>query len=122
MMKRCQQGLVQISIARARRGRLPAVLFPAFVGVVFLTVGLVFASDSWSAVSGAQRTEGEVIGSTRRSRPIIRYQVEGQNYQIAGRIGSSGFSTCSGGETVIVVYNPDRPEDGRLVSFTGGQV
>jgi hypothetical protein len=103
--------------APARRGRLPALAFPGFVGLVFLTVGLVFAADSWSAVLGAQRTEGEVIGSTRRNRPIIRYQVDGQNYQITGWLGSLN-ATYDVGERATVAYKPDHPQDGRLVSFT----
>ena len=65
--------------SRARRGRLIAVLFPAFAGLVFLTVGLVFAADSWSAISDARRTEGEIIGRIRRGRPIIRFHVDGQS-------------------------------------------
>jgi hypothetical protein len=103
--------------ARARRGRLIPLLFPAFGGFVFLTVGLVFAADSLSAISGAQRTEGEIIGRMRRGRPIIRFQVDGQTYEIAGSVGSSG-STYSVGERVTVAYKPDHAEDGRLVSFT----
>jgi len=88
-------------------------------GVVFTGVGYM-ASKSFEIDQSWMQTTGEVIDTTSRLsdgqttyRPIVQYDVSGQQYTITGSIG--GSSRPSLGDMREVGYNPQQPAQAKLV-------
>lgn len=106
----------------------------AIVGVLFLIIGLTFGGvalmlglRSSSALSGTT-ANGTIVKLERRpgvrharghsggTVPVVRFDAEGATHQIRGRISTSPSPYRIGG-SVVVVYPPGRPQDGRIHSF-----
>jgi hypothetical protein len=103
------------------------------IGLICTTIGAATGWSSWSSLSTARRTEGTVVeletvkplqGVGRKGQirsknptfaPVVEYHVDGQTYRIRGHF-SSNFPPKQG-ETVSVVYPPDRPSEGMIDSF-----
>lgn len=117
--------------------RLPLVFILAFVafGVVLIAIGVGVGLSSWNHLAGAERVEGTVV-ELRRVRdapkqnakgqpaapkpsvaPVVRYEVDGQTYNIRGHV-SSTRCPYSVGTTLTVVYPPDRPAEGTIDSLS----
>lgn len=90
----------------------------AFVGAGFLVINGVQIDSSW------QRTNGEVVdvydrtdnGSTTYA-PVVKYSVNEQEYQMTGSLSSSFMPTV--GEQREVAYNPQQPNEAKLVEGIG---
>ncbi len=90
----------------------------AFVGAGFLVINGVQIDSSW------QRTNGEVVdvydrtdnGSTTYG-PVVKYSVNEQEYQMTGSLSSSFIPTV--GERREVAYNPQQPNEAKLVEGIG---
>jgi hypothetical protein len=113
-----------VSAARQRRFSWFA-LVGGCLGSVFLVVGAVLAVSTWIFVSGARATDGTVIALVEAPRtseddpggtaPVVRYQVDGKAHEFRGvYISPPAYSV---GETVRVLYSPDRPERAQIDSF-----
>lgn len=98
----------------------PAIfLVPVFGGLILLLIGLFWAFQSWQTLRGFQQTQGTVVANAgrRAQAPLVEYQVDGKTYTTSGSVGSEVF-VHSVGETVTVLYEPGRPEEGVVNSFT----
>ena len=89
-----------------------------------IAVAMVMGYMSWKGISGSLRTQGTVVAlvsstssDSNGEAPLVDYQVEGQAHRIRGNAFIS-FAAYSVGETVTVLYKPERPEDGTIDSFT----
>jgi hypothetical protein len=92
------------------------------IGSSFALIGLVFGYFSWSFADGASEVEGTVIqlvatGNRGSKAPVVRYELGEQTFEIQGGVSTSppAFSV---NEKVKVLYHADRPEQGRVYSFT----
>jgi hypothetical protein len=102
---------------------------PYLVGLIFLVIGssfaligFVFGYFSWSSANGASEVEGTVIqlvasGTRGGKTPIVRYQLGEQTFDVQGGVSTSP-PAYSVNENVKVFYHADRPEQGRIYSFT----
>jgi hypothetical protein len=116
--------------------RVPLVIILALAGMGLLgtAIGAAIGWSSWRTSSEAQRTQGRVVELARVEgprtpgpkgqpvsnnpglAPVVEYQVGGQTYRIQGQVSSSSPAYAVG-ESVDVLYQPDRPAEGRIDSF-----
>jgi hypothetical protein len=106
------------------------------VGVLLLAIGLWFGWSSWADLAQAQRVEGKVVEMVRTESPkgvgskkvqaiskgpsfapVVEYQAGGQTFRIRGHLASSPPAYAVG-DTVGVLFQADRPADGRIDSFS----
>jgi hypothetical protein len=103
-------------------GATPFVVF----GAVFLVAGVRSTISEWAANARAVSTQGTVVRhdnrlppnyghSNTQCRAVVSYEVAGQSYEVFGPIqyrpGVWGWPQAYPiGETVTVLYDPDRPE------------
>jgi len=125
-----------------RRGGPVVGLVCILLGFIFLTVALSFGLPNWLAQSSSIRVEGRVermqfgrgtasrpgapfgSGTTRdgfRSGgrgqvPVVRFEVNGQSYEVVGKIASTP-PAYTVGDRVSVRYPPARPEAAWIDSF-----
>ncbi len=90
----------------------------AFTGAGFLAINGLKVDFGWA------RTYGEVVSSSSKisdgsttHTPVVRYSVDGQEYWITSSI-SSGFAPTIG-EKREVAYNPDQPNQAKIVEGIG---
>jgi len=95
------------------------------VGLVFAAIGGWFFLDDRDLAAGGVRTQGTVIElvESRDSdgdysyRPRVEFFApDGTRHEFTGRVGSSPPSH-SAGETVEVIYAPDRPDRAMIDGF-----
>ena len=81
------------------------------IGILLIAAGLILVITSLADVQGHEETTGEIVGFTSDERPIIRYTVDGQDYEV---IPESGGSNRVMGQEVRVRYDPASPQLGTL--------
>jgi hypothetical protein len=95
----------------------------SLLGLGLLVPALWFGYQSWAFIQAAQAAPGTVIalewsndsdGST--ARPVVRYEVRGEPYEIVGSV-SSRPPAYAVGEQVRVLYTPDQPRAARIESW-----
>lgn len=109
--------------ARRHKFGVGALVFLLLFGAAFVLVGF-FVINSLKIDSSWARTTGRIVdsrssfsnGSTTYSA-IIRYSVNGQNYQTASSFGSSFMPSIGG--TKEVAYNPAQPGEAKIVEGAG---
>jgi len=93
-----------------------AAIFGLLAGLGAIAVGLWLGYREMAS----PQAEGEVIGNEyikgANYSPMVRYEVEGQTYQIHGPM-SPRPPVYRVGERVTVWYPPGRPAEGRLRGF-----
>jgi hypothetical protein len=92
----------------------------ALIGTVFATIGIGFGWRSWDFEVGASRTPGTVIAMRRdgkNSRPVVKYSVQGKEYEVVGTM-SSNMNLYTVGEQIAVLYKPDKPENAQINAFS----
>ncbi|MHC4070958.1 MAG: DUF3592 domain-containing protein [Planctomycetota bacterium] len=108
-------------------------LFMLF-GTILLVVGVKNGASSWAFASRAGRTQGTVVRldnsisavkrhSNTKCRAVVSYQVGGESHEAFGPVqvqpGVHGWPKAYPvGDTVSVLYDPDRPEEALVVSFS----
>ncbi len=90
---------------------LPALF--ALVGLGMLAPGLWVGYRSWAFLQTAQAAPGTVIAlqwsndsDSSGARPVVRYEVRGEPYQITGNVWSSP-PAYGVGDPVRVLYPPE---------------
>jgi hypothetical protein len=113
------QFLVHAASRRGRFGLFMPVIF-AGLGTVFAVIGAVDGWRSWDFSRRGIETDGVVVrrvfaggAHADESASVVRYKVEHNSYEFQGR---NSFTPAIG-QAVRVVYLPDRPSEGQLVSF-----
>jgi hypothetical protein len=91
------------------------------VGTIFLAVGVGIGAWAYHFGAEANQAEGVVIrmvssGRKGGSSPVVRYEVDGQSYELQSTVSSSP-PAYSVGEKVTVLYHPDNPGGGQIDSF-----
>ena len=92
------------------------------VGLGMLAPALWVGYQSWAFLQAAQAVPGTVIAlqwnndsDTSGARPVVRYEVRGEPYQITGNVWSSP-PAYDVGDAVRVLYPRGQPRAGRLDS------
>jgi hypothetical protein len=104
---------------------LGTLLFMLIFGGIFTSVGWVIMADlnispDWKRATG---TIVEVVRKSSSTRhgpsyaPIVEYKVEGQSYRVASSISSTSYPTI--GKTKQVAYNPQNPEEAKVIDKIG---
>ena len=100
---------------------LPAVF--TLVGLGMLAPALWVGYQSWAFLQAAQAAPGTVIGlqwsddeDSSGARPVVRYEVRGEPYQITGDVWSSP-PAYDIGDPVRVLYPPGQPRAARLEAW-----
>jgi len=94
--------------------------FPRRLPVFFLMFGMLLATASaglfawcWNSTADLVATSGEVV-TYRDRRPVVSYQAFGEEFEILGpRYQKSPWRV---GESIIVLYSPDDPNQSRFTS------
>lgn len=89
------------------------------IGPVFFLAGVAFTVSSQLFVSSAVEIQGEVVEmatGSNGSAPVVRYEVNGTNYQFQSSLWSSPPRNFVG-EKVRVLYQPNDPKNGQIKSF-----
>lgn len=114
---------IRAGLASKRSRRSPFVVFVTLtlIGVVFLSIGAAFGIYSYIKGSNTERTEGEVTqlvasGGKGGKRPVVRYSVDGQPFEITGFM-STNPPAYTVGEKVTIIYDRDRPAEGTIDAF-----
>lgn len=102
------------------------LMFPALFGLIglcLLAPALWTGYQSWHFLYVAQSAPGSVIAldwqddtDTSLARPVVRYEIRGDPYQINGATWASS-SAYAVGEQVQVLYPPDQPSAARIYSW-----
>ena len=102
------------------------LLLPALFGL--LGLGLLAAAgwngyQSWAFLQAAKQAPGTVTAlewsydaDNGGARPVVRYELRGEPYQISGAVWSSPPAYAVG-DTVQVLYPPGQPRAARLYSW-----
>ena len=98
----------------------PYKLAFAIIGTVLAVISFGAGIESRNFLAGAVQTKGTVIKLVGKvndagESPIVRYQVDGVSYEVE-EDGASSPPAHSIGDVVTVVYQPGRPERGRVAS------
>jgi hypothetical protein len=101
----------------------PAALIMALIGSILLGVGYYTAHKTIDYLAHGAKVEGSVVrmvrgsGSSKGSKPVVKYAVDGRDFEISGEISSSppAFHV---GETVEVLYMPADPATAVINSFS----
>jgi Protein of unknown function (DUF3592) len=100
---------------------LPALFCP--IGLGMLAPAIWSGYRSWAFLQAAQAAPGTVVAlewsddsDTSGARPVVRYEVRGEPYEIAGAVWSSPPAYAAG-DQVRVLYPPGEPRTGRLESW-----
>lgn len=96
----------------------------AAMGAIFLAVGVGVGITTVRFVSDAKRTDGVVVDLVWRSgskggstaAPVVSYEVDGKTYKFTSST-SSRPPAYDVGEGVPVLYDPERPSEGRIDGF-----
>ncbi len=115
------------------------LLFLALIGAMLLVVGVMSGASSWAFASRAIRTQGTVVRhdnrilrsgvdgrrtSNTKCRAVVSYQVGGKSYDVFGPVRTQqevrdGWPKVTPiGSQVTVLYDPDRPEEAVVESFS----
>ena len=93
------------------------------VGLGMLAPGLWAGYRSWAFLQAAQAAPGTVIAlqwsddaDSSGARPVVRYEVRGEPYEITGNIWSSPPAYAVG-DAVRVLYPPGQPKAARLEAW-----
>lgn len=104
------------------------------IGPIFLVVGLglvvgclLAAAHTRRFLASAQQARAEVVGVQQRSGshpqdrayyPVLRYRTQqGATQEVVSSVGSNP-PRYKEGDTLLVLYNPARPSEVRIHSFT----
>ncbi len=97
-----------------------------FLGLIFglISLGLILAglalfliTNSLSASDAkVQGTVVRLLGSSDRKAPVVEYVVNGTTYEHRSGLYSSPPAFAVG-DSVTVLYDPNKPEDSRLDSY-----
>jgi hypothetical protein len=89
-------------------------------GALMISWGIVEWWPRWSRISDCQRTQGTVVKLLNDEEgtlvPVVEFQVGDKTYRIRGQVPSSP-SPYSVGESVPVLYEPHKPQEGMIDSF-----
>lgn len=96
----------------------------AVLGLIFLVVALAFWTTGSRFRSTALHTQGTVIRMVTHEDsegghghiPVVQYRVDTQTYEIEGTVSSSP-PAYHVGETVNILYQPQKPDAGQIDSF-----
>jgi Protein of unknown function (DUF3592) len=111
--------------ARSRRPsrgtRIVVIGTLLFIGLIFGLIGAGIGLYSYSKAQNAERTTGEVVkmlaaGGKGGSKPVVRYTVDGRDFEIQGWISTSP-PAYTVGEKVTVLYDRNNPADGHIDTF-----
>ena len=138
-----QRRFAEAYVTSNRRRAGPIVgLVCSLIGFTFLTVALSFGLPNWLAQSSSIRVEGRVermqFGRGTASRPagsfgpgttrggfrsggrgqvpVVRFEVDGESYEVVGKIATQPPAYAVG-DRVWVRYRPARPEAAWIDSF-----
>ena len=81
------------------------------IGILLIAAGLTIVITSLANVRGHEETTGEIVGFTSDQRPMIRYTVDGQDYEV---IADSARADRAIGDEVRVRYDPASPQLGSI--------
>ena len=90
------------------------------IGVMLLAAGLFFLIKSINTQSKYQKTTGEIVGftstgsvmnDTQTYKPVIRYGVNGRQYEFVSDVSSSTYRI---GQKVPVRYDPASPQSATI--------
>ena len=100
---------------------LPAIF--SIIGLGLLVPALWFGYESWAYLQSAQSTPGTVIAldwsgdsDSSGARPVVRYEVRGEPYQITGSVISSPPAYAVG-DSVRVLYPPGQAKAAQIESW-----
>jgi len=100
---------------------VPAVF--CIVGLGLLAPALWIGYHSWSFLQAAQSAQGTVVDlewsddtDSSGARPVVRYEVRGEPYQISGDLWSSPPAYAVG-DTVRVLYPPGQAKARQIESW-----
>jgi hypothetical protein len=101
-------------------------MFPALfclVGLGLLAPAIWFGYQSWGFLQIAQAAPGTITAldwsadsDSGAARPVVRYEIRGDPYQITGNVWSNP-PAYTVGDQVQVLYPPDRPSAARIYSW-----
>ena len=89
------------------------------IGGVFVMIGLGLATWSVFSATGKTPTEGTVVRMERGgkgSKPVVKYEVDGQDYEVRGLLTTSP-PAHSVGDKVAVLYQPQTPSEAVIDTF-----
>lgn len=118
--------------AQRESAKFPTVLFTVFLSVAVLMLGIAFFSGfmSYRSLQKEQSTPGKVVDTVERqsvettsgrvitySYPVVEFNTPSGQQRVELSVGSSPpeFKT---GDAVTVMYDPDKPQDARIDSFS----
>ena len=108
--------------------KLPLVLFLSvvLVGLILLGLGLLDLGGTIAFLAGAEQTEARFVGAVARSGgnhggtflyPTFQFTTrDGRVMTFTSPAGSTA-QPYADGEQVRIAYDPQRPDDARLLSF-----
>ncbi len=114
----------------------------ALAGLGFVAVGYYVYSDSSFFGAGAEETTGTVVRvlwgtssgmhfSERSRKPVggdyiakleVRYHAGGGTHTFTTRTASRSLGRYDPGDTVTVLYDPERPNEGRMAGGAGSML
>lgn len=106
------------------RGRGCFIGIFAVIGLILLVVGGVLWSVGARFRSGALHTPGTVVRMATHQDsegghghlPVVQYRVDTQTYEVQGTVSSSP-PAYHVGDSVTILYRPEKPADGRIDSL-----
>ena len=111
--------------SRTRAEAMPLILPVIFslIGLGLLAPALWSGYRSWAFLQVAKSAPGTVIAleysddtDDSGARPVVRYELRGEPYQITGSVASTPPAYVVG-DQVQVLYPPGEPRAGRLYSW-----
>ena len=116
--------MTNLKVRRQKFG-IGSLIFLFIFGAIFMSLGILALKSnkvdpSWTKVTGEIVDSSSHIsdGSTTYS-PVIKYEVGGQSYKVAGSLSSSSYPNI--GEKREVAYNPVRPDQSKVVETASSQ-
>ena len=117
--KLIRQGPPRSQVRRGNPKLIGSIFF--ILGSAFTLVAIGWGAYSWSFSHDAHEADGTVVrlvesGGRGGQAPVVRYQVAEQTFEIQSGVSTSP-PAYSVGEKVKVLYQAERPDQGRLSSF-----
>lgn len=97
------------------------VIGAAFIGGGIVTTRVSKIDPEWKRVTGVindYSSDRRGTDNTKTYWAIVDYEVDGESYQVRSSSGSSSIPNKGGPQEVA--YNPDDPEDAKVVGGVGG--
>lgn len=113
---------------RRQKFGIGSLMILVVMGVVALGVGIITMKaskidPSWQHVTGRindYSSNVDTTDNTKTYRAIVDYEVDGESYQIKSSFGNSSIPVK--GDPKEVAYNPNDPNDAKVVDGAGGFV